>query len=119
MPKRIQLAPREMRRHVNEAVGRNFLKTITEPVTNADSILKKQAGVSHSTGLLDLLLGLEVGTRLNTAELKAQLKTGEPRQILVTIITAGRKNRFCQVTDAGIGMSREELEEKFGTYAAA
>ncbi|MHB1220289.1 MAG: hypothetical protein ACYC1L_19050 [Alphaproteobacteria bacterium] len=119
MAKKIQLAARELRRQVGDAVGRNFLKTITEPVTNADSILKKQAGVRHATGLLDELLKLDVGTRVNTADIKSGLKKGDLRKIKIEIITAGRCNRFCRVIDAGIGMSTRELDEKFGTYAAA
>lgn len=38
---------------------------------------------------------------------------------MVELITAGPRNRLCQVTDAGTGMSYAELEEKFGTYASA
>ena len=119
MKKIIQWAPREKRRQVNEAVGRSFLKTITEPMTNSDSILKKQAGVPHATGLIDELLKLNAGDKVNTADVKGRLKKGEVRKIKVALYTAGPKNRLCQVTDAGTGMSYAELEEKFGTYASA
>ena len=51
--KKIDLASREMKRLVNLAVGRNFLKTVTEPLTNADSILKVKAGGSHAAGLVE------------------------------------------------------------------
>jgi hypothetical protein len=120
MSVRIQMAAREIRRQIGEAVGRNFLKTLTEPLTNADSILKKQAGVPHAAGLVAGVLNLKVGEKLNTAEIKDRLKKGEPRKIKVEIVTAGgRNNRFCRVTDAGIGMSRDELEKKFSTMASA
>ena len=49
----IEWAAREKRRSVNQAVGRNFLKTTTEPLTNSDSALKNMAGVSHAAGLVD------------------------------------------------------------------
>lgn len=44
---------------VNAAVGKNFFKTVTEPLTNSDSILKKQVGVPHAAGLIDELLKLK------------------------------------------------------------
>jgi hypothetical protein len=119
MAKKIQIAEREMRRLIVEGVGRSFLKTITEPVTNADSILKKQAGVPHAAGLVDELLRLKVGDRVDTSEIKKRLKRGAVRTIRIEIVTAGRRNRFCRITDAGTGMSSSELAEKFGTYAAA
>jgi hypothetical protein len=119
MGTKIQLAAREMRRLVGDAVGKSFFKTLTEPLTNADSILKKQFGVSHAAGLIDKLLTLNVGDRVNTAELKAEIKKGDPRRIKVEIVTAGRRNRFCRVTDAGTGMTCLEMQKKFSTYAAA
>jgi hypothetical protein len=47
MVKIIQWAAREKRRAVNEAVGRDFFKTLTEPLTNADSIERKNLAVLH------------------------------------------------------------------------
>jgi hypothetical protein len=119
MATKIQLAPREMRRLVGDAVGRNFFKTLTEPLTNADSIAKKEAGVPHAAGLIGELLKLNVGDSVNTTELKGHLKKDEPRKIKVEIVTAGKKNRFCRVTDVGTGMSSAEMEKKFSTYAEA
>lgn len=119
MAKVIQWAAREKRRQVGDAVGRNFFKTTTEPLTNADSIMKKQAGVPHASGLIDELLKLNVGDSVNTAEMKKRLKTGGLRKIEVEVATAGKKNRLCRVTDTGTGMTSSELEGKFGTYAAA
>jgi hypothetical protein len=118
MVKIIQWAAREKRRAVNEAVGRDFFKTLTEPLTNADSIMKKQAGVAHAAGLVDEILKLTVGERLNTAEMKARLKKGEPRRIKVEINAAGQ-SRLCRVIDTGTGMSCAELEQKFSVYGSA
>lgn len=119
MEKIIQWAAREKRRAVNDAVGKDFFKTLTEPLTNADSIMKKQAGVSHAAGLIDEVLKLAVGERINTAEMKAHLKKGEPRKIRVEVIGAGQKNRLCRIIDTGTGMSAAELEQKFSVYGSA
>jgi hypothetical protein len=119
MPKVIKWAAREKRRQVGEAVGRNFLKTLTEPLTNADSILKKQAGIAHATGLVDEMMRLKEGDQIDTASLKAKIKQAGPRRIQIEIITAGAKNRLCRVIDDGIGMTAQELEQKFSTYAEA
>lgn len=115
----INWAAREKRRAVNSAVGRNFLKTITEPITNSDSALKKQAGVSHGAGLVDLLLGLKVNERVNTSELKEAIHKTATRKIVVQLSTAGKDGRLCRIIDTGPGMSRAELHEKFSSYAAA
>jgi hypothetical protein len=119
MAKPIEWASREKRRQVNQAVGRNFLKTLTEPLTNADSILKKHVGMPHSSGLVDEIFKLKPGDRLNTTDLKSRIIPSPPRKIKVEIATAGRRQRLCRVIDAGSGMTASELDEKFSTYAAA
>lgn len=115
----IAWAPREKRRSVNLAVGRNFLKTLTEPITNSDSAIKKQAGVPHSSGLVDSMLSLSLNERIDTSELKNRLPKTAPRNIVVQVTTAGKDARLCRVIDTGPGMSSVELEEKFGSYASA
>ncbi|MGA2272769.1 MAG: hypothetical protein ABSH00_04380 [Bryobacteraceae bacterium] len=115
----IQWAPREKRRAVFAAVGRSFVKTITEPITNSDSALKKQAGVAHAAGLVDQLLNLKVDDRLNSADLKKKIPKRHCRQIVVRVHTSGRKSRFCSITDSGPGMTAAELEANFGQYANA
>jgi hypothetical protein len=117
--RKIDLASREMKRLVNLAVGRNFLKTVTEPLTNADSILKVKAGGSHAAGLIDEMLTLKVNDRVNTSELKARIPKRAKRVIKLELTTAGKDARRCRVVDAGLGMSASELEVKFGTYASA
>lgn len=116
---KIEWAAREKRRAVNAAVGRNFLKTITEPVTNSDSALKKQAAVSHAAGLVAELLRLKPGQRVATDDLKKAIPTAARRKILVQIHTSKAGGRLCRVVDSGPGMTFEELQEKFGTYAEA
>lgn len=119
MAKPIKWAPREKRRAVFSAVGNNFLKSLTEPITNADSILKKQAGVRHAAGLVDEMLRLKVGDRVNSAELKSRIRKTALRTIKVELVTSGRNARLCRVIDTGTGMSLAELDNKFGTYASA
>ncbi len=115
----IKWAPREKRRMVNAAVGKNFLKTVTEPLTNSDSILKKQAGLPHAAGLVDELLKLKRDQRVDTSELKTAISKRQKRQIVLEITTAGSKARLCRVIDTGSGMTAAELETKFGSYAEA
>ena len=117
--RKIDWAAREKKRSVYSAVGRNFLKTLTEPLTNADSILKRQAGVPHAAGLVDEMLTLKVNDRVNTAELKARIPKRNKRIIRLELTTSGKNARVCRVIDAGLGMSAGELERKFGTYASA
>lgn len=115
----IAWAAREKRRAVNAAVGRNFLKTITEPVTNSDSALKKQAGVPHGAGLVPHVLKLKANDRLNTVQLKGRIPKTQARRILVQLFTSGQNARLFRVIEVGPGMSRAELDANFGTYASA
>ena len=115
----IKVAAREKRRMVNAAVGKNFLKTITEPLTNSDSILKKQAGGSHAAGLVDELLKLKRDERLDTSVLKKRIPKQPRRRIVLELTTAGANSRLCRISDTGLGMSEAELETKFGSYAEA
>ncbi len=115
----IKVAAREKRRMVNAAVGKNFLKTVTEPITNSDSILKKQTGVNHAAGLIDELLTLARDKRIDTSELKRHITAQPKRRIVLELTTAGPSARLCRVIDPGLGMSEAELESKFGSYADA
>jgi hypothetical protein len=116
----IKVAPREKRRMVNVSVGKNFLKTVTEPLTNSDSILKKRAGVAHAAGLVDELLKLKRGQRVDTSELKKRIPKQQKRQITLELTTSGiNGRRLCRVIDAGLGMTATELETNFGSYAEA
>src|SRR5437667_1365206 len=115
----IKVAAREKRRMVNAAVGKNFFKTVTEPLTNSDSILKKRAGVAHAAGLIEELLELKRDQRVDTSELKRHIPQREKRRIILEIRTAGSNGRVCRIIDAGLGMTAAELETKFEWYAEA
>lgn len=117
--KKIEWAGREKRRQVASAVGKNFFKTLTEPITNSDSALKKKAGVPHAAGLVDEILKLRVGDALDSSALKLKLPKHAPRKIEIHLTTAGKEARRCAVVDYGIGMTASELGEKFGMYASA
>lgn len=119
MAKVIEIAGREKRRLVGAAVGRNFFKTLTEPLTNSDSILKKHSGSPHAAGLVEECLKLQPGDILNTADLKNRIAKVKQKKIKVEIFTTGKKSRVCRVVDAGSGMSRDDIETKFAKYAAA
>src|SRR2546423_4279947 len=97
----IKVAAREKRRMVNAAVGRNFFKTVTEPLTNSDSILKKRDGVRHGAGLVDELLKLKRDERIDTSKLKARIPVANKRKITLEVTTAGGNARLCRVIDTG------------------
>src|SRR5882724_9474036 len=115
----IKVAAREKRRMVNAAVGKNFFKTVTEPITNSDSILKKRDDVPHAAGLINELLKLKRDQRVDTSELKTQIAHAHKRHIILEVTTAGNNARLCRIIDTGLGMSAAELETKFGSYAEA
>ena len=126
MAKRIiPWAGREKRRQTNKAVGGSFLKTITELLTNSDSAVKKHLGLlSHAAGLVDAMLGLEVGDRVDTATLKKSLPKRREGKIVVQIYSKQHGRLFprgtCQVVDYGPGMTEAELDNKLvGKYAEA
>lgn len=117
--KTIDWAAREKRRAVNLAVGKSFLKTITEPITNSDSAIKEKAGVPHGSGLIDLMLMLKKDERIDTYAMKRQIPKAHRGRVTVEITTHGSDNRQCRVIDAGPGMSAEELTTNFSDYAKA
>ncbi|KKL66333.1 hypothetical protein LCGC14_2146040, partial [marine sediment metagenome] len=119
---KIEVAERELRRLVTSAVGRSFLKTLTEPITNSDSALKRQAGVPHGAGLVPLILGLKADDRVDTAALKASIPKRPKRKVTVQVFTAStaaQKARVCRILDHGPGMTAAKLKEYFGVYASA
>src|SRR5579885_2212565 len=119
----IPWAGREKKRQTNKAVGGSFLKTVTELVTNSDSAVKKHLGLPHAAGLVDAMLGLKSGDRVDTATLKKSLDRRRDGKIIVEIYSkqCGRlfPSRTCQVIDYGPGMTEKELEFNFGAYAEA
>lgn len=117
--KTIDWAAREKRRMVYSAVGKSFLKTITEPLTNSDSAVKNKKKVSHASGLVDLILQLKPNDRLDTSVLKTKIAKAPRGTITLEITTFGKNARVCRVVDFGPGMTAAELETKFGVYAKA
>lgn len=118
----ITWAGREKRRQTNKAVGGSFLKTVTELLTNADSAVKRHLGLAHGAGLVDLILSLKPGDRLDTAALKRSLPKRHEGRIVVQVLSKqhGRfPGRTCQVIDYGPGMTEPELDKNFGDYAKA
>jgi hypothetical protein len=115
----IIVAGREIRRMANAGVGRSFAKTVTEPLTNSYSNLKKQANVAHKAGLVDKILELKEGDAVVTFELKKALPPRKLPPICIYVSTHGRTSRRVRVVDQGTGMSADELEYNFGRYAEA
>jgi archaellum component FlaG (FlaF/FlaG flagellin family) len=119
--KTIKWAAREKRRTVNSAVGKNFFKTITEPITNSDSAIKNLLGVDHASGLVESLLSLKTGDRVDSSTIVKSIPSRKHGRIILELNSAikGEKARLCRVIDTGPGMSANELEEKFEMYAEA
>lgn len=118
----ISWAGREKKRQTNKAVGGSFLKTITELLTNSDSALKKHLGIAHATGLVDAMLKLKVGDRLDTAALKKSLPKRREGKIMVEVYAKQLGNfprGTCQIIDYGLGMTETDLDKNFGEYAKA
>lgn len=119
--KTIRRAAREKRRTVNSAVGKNFFKTITEPITNSDSAIKNLLGVDHASGLVERLLDLRKDERIDSSTLVKSIPTRAKGKIALELNSAikGKQARLCRVIDSGPGMSSSELEKKFEMYAEA
>ncbi len=118
----IRWAGREKKRQTNKAVGGSFFKTITELVTNSDSAVKTDLGLPHAVGLVDAILGLGRGDRLDTAALKRSLTRRSAGKIIVEVYSKQKghfPSRTIQVIDYGPGMTETDLDQKFGDYAKA
>jgi hypothetical protein len=113
-------AAREDRRQANEALGRSFCKTVAEAVTNSDSSAKRKLNISHSSGLVELMLGVPAGQTLDTAALKERLKGKYPvREIRVEVVTSKQHRRPIRelvVLDNAQGMSRSTLKAALDEY---
>ena len=78
--------------------------------------------LAHAAGLVDAMLELKSGDRVDTAVLKKSLPKRSKGKIIVQVYSKqlGRfPSRTCQVIDYGPGMSEVELDRNFGAYAKA
>lgn len=87
----VQYASRYIKRQFSDAVGKNLLKTITEPITNSDDSYRKIIESSSHDG-------------------------GEVFPITIFV---NKTKRLIRITDQAQGMTAAELEEKFKEYGAA
>jgi len=113
--KEITLAPREWERLVNKGVGRSFLKTITEPVTNCDTSYKRFLGIPMATGIVDLILSVDKGKILDSSVWRKKLINKQlRREIKIEISTTKRhkkiKHRQCRIIDNAEGMDEKILD---------
>jgi hypothetical protein len=108
-------AIREEKRQANEALGRSFCKTLSEPTTNSDSSSKRKLGIAHASGLVQLMLDVQKGSQMDTAALKTQLVGKYPkRRITIEVVTAkatGRPAGEVVIIDEGEGMSHDTLHK--------
>src|SRR3990172_9749957 len=105
MAKRIiNWAGREKRRQTNKAIGGSFYKTFTELITNSDSAIKKHLALPHATGLVDAMLDLKPGERLDSAAIKESLPRRKEGRIVIEVYSKQHDrfaSRTCQVVDYG------------------
>ncbi len=87
----VQFASRYIKRKQSDAVGKNLLKTLTEPITNSDDSYGEVAKLEH----------------------------GDENAIFPITIFIDKKKRLVRITDNAQGMTSDELESKFKEYGAA
>lgn len=85
----VKIAPRYIKRKSSNAVGKSFLKTLTEPITNSDDSYRI---------------------------LSSQNNIKEPYLITIYI---DKRTRLVKIIDNAEGMSAYELENRFKEYGAA
>lgn len=121
--KTIKLAGRRWKRQFEDAaVAQSLAKTLTEPVTNSyDSYKRLASGAERSTGLVDSMLAIRVGSHLIHEDLTSRLPKQSSKPIRIRL-NRGRApspdRRECQVLDLAEGMSSGEIAEKFESYGA-
>jgi hypothetical protein len=116
----IDTAAREWQRQFANVV-RSFAKTVTEAVTNSDSSYKRKYGLSDTSGLVERLLKLAKGTRLDSSAVRAQIEPSQKREIEIHLYTAkghGRPPRSCDIVDFAEGLSSDEVQKAFRYFAA-
>lgn len=87
----VQFASRYIKRKQSDAVGKNLLKTLTEPITNSDDSYR----------------------RITESE------SGADKLVFPVTILVDKVKRMIRIVDHAEGMTAEELERKFKEYGAA
>lgn len=87
----VQVASRYLKRKQSDAVGKNLLKTLTEPITNSDDSYR----------------------RITESE------SGVEKSVFPITVFADKTNRVIRIIDLAEGMTANELERKFEEYGAA
>lgn len=87
----IQFAARYIKRKQSDAVGKNLLKTLTEPITNSDDSYRRIA----------------------------ESEVGAENSVFPITIYIDKSKRMVRITDHAQGMTYGEMEKKFETYGAA
>lgn len=88
---RVQMASRFIERQFSGAVGKNLLKTLTEPITNSDDSYRKSVESGQCNG----------------------------DKVLPVTVFIDKKKRLVRITDQAQGMTAADLEDKFKEYGAA
>ncbi len=87
----VQIASRYLKRKQSDAVGKNLLKTLTEPITNSDDSYR----------------------RITESE------SGVEKSVFPITIYIDKVKRMIRIIDQAEGMTADELKKKFREYGAA
>ena len=86
--RKLKLATRKWERQFNRAVAQSIAKTLTEPITNSYDSYKRAFGAGDATtGLVDRMLSLGVGTHVVHEDLVKELPLRSEREVLVRLST--------------------------------
>jgi len=113
----IGLAERDWRRSFAKGVRKSLAKTVTEPATNAYDSYKRidDLGIPENTGLVEAVLSLKTGDKLDQAQLTTHLRSAPERIIRIRLSTIGSGDlpkRECQIIDNAEGFDYESMQTK-------
>ncbi|NIM06360.1 MAG: hypothetical protein GTO55_08125 [Armatimonadetes bacterium] len=121
-PWKIKITPagRKWDRMFSQAVARSIEKTVTELVTNSWDSYKRIGRLPHSSGIVDAILALKEGERVDHDSLIATFPRRQRVAIKVSIAASGTrrgiKKRECRVVDQAAGMDSDELRRSLEWY---
>lgn len=111
-------AGRKWKRMLSQAIVDSLPKTITEPITNSWDSYKRENGFPANSGIVENLLNLKKGKRIEHNEVLKGIKKVIPTRNIVVRAPSGKGkgDRKTQVIDQAQGMSAQELINIFKEY---
>jgi len=115
----LEVAKRKWDRMFADAVARSIAKAITEPVTNSWDSYKRQLLLPRSSGLVQAILDLNDGDKIDHSKLiarRSSTKSVSIRVLVATSKTPELEKRECRIIDQASGMSYDEVKSKLREY---